>query len=201
MGKKRSNRLAILPFNFTCSFWRTYSNSIEIIGTTLDDAVGEAFDKVAKILGLPYPGGPSIAKLAINGNETKYSFPHPKVEGLNFSFSGLKTAVLRRLQKELTVPISYPSHDIKNIITQEMQADFSASFQITAIEILLEKIQSALELYPEVNNIIIAGGVSANEKLREKAENFAEKNQKKVFFPERKYSGDNATMVGIAALS
>ena len=90
-------------------------NQFEIIGTTHDDAVGECFDKVAKILGLPYPGGPSIAKAALSGDATRYRLPHPKVEGLDFSFSGLKTAVLRAVQKEVGVPISYPSHKLAGL--------------------------------------------------------------------------------------
>ena len=144
-------------------------NDFQIIGTTLDDAVGECFDKIAKILGLPYPGGPSIAKAAEKGNPNKYHFPHPKVDGLNFSFSGLKTAVLRTVQKECGVPISHPSHELKNLLTPEQISDFAASFQQTAIDILLEKLRKAQELYPDTKSIVFAGGVSANEKLREMA--------------------------------
>ena len=143
-------------------------NSFEIIGTTLDDAVGEAFDKIAKILGLPYPGGPSISKAALSGNPEKYSFPHPNVPDLNFSFSGLKTAVLRTIQKELGVPLSYPSHDIKNLLSETQIANFAASFQRTAIDILIEKLNLALKKYHDVNTVIIAGGVSANEELRKR---------------------------------
>ena len=144
-------------------------NEFEIIGTTHDDAVGECFDKVAKILGLPYPGGPSIAKAAEKGDENKYKLPHPKVEGLDFSFSGLKTAVLRAVQKAVGVPISYPSHKLKELLTEDQVADFAASFQKTAIDILLEKLQKALTNHPEVKSIVFAGGVSANEILREQA--------------------------------
>ena len=141
-------------------------NQFEIIGTTHDDAVGECFDKVAKILGLPYPGGPSIAKVAKSGNPLKYHLPHPKVEGLDFSFSGLKTAVLRAVQKEAGVPISYPSHKLKELLTPQQVADFAASFQKTAVEILCEKVELALSQYPEVKSIVVAGGVSASEELR-----------------------------------
>ena len=172
-------------------------NSFEIIGTTLDDAVGEAFDKVAKILGLPYPGGPSIAKAAKSGNPEKYRFPHPNVEGLNFSFSGLKTAVLRRIQKELNLPLNYPSHDIKNLLSEKQIADFAASFQRTAVDILVEKLSLAKNLYPDINNIVIAGGVSANEELRKAVK----KLKANIFFPELKFSGDNAAMVALAALA
>ena len=173
-------------------------NQFEIIGTTHDDAVGECFDKVAKILGLPYPGGPSIAKAAMGemaidiacpscnssqvalakptilkerptlqpGNPNKYPLPHPKVEGLDFSFSGLKTAVLRAVQKEVGVPISYPSHKLKELLSPQQVADFAASFQKTAVEILCEKLEMALEEHPEVKSVVLAGGVSANEELR-----------------------------------
>ena len=146
-------------------------NDFEIIGTTRDDAVGECFDKIAKILGLPYPGGPSIAKAAEKGNPEKYSLPHPHVDNLNFSFSGLKTAVLRAVQKELNLPISHPSHDLKNHLTNQQIADFAASFQNTAIDILIEKLQLALEKYPDTKSVLISGGVSANQLLRRKIQN------------------------------
>lgn len=187
-------------------------NEFEIIGTTRDDAIGECFDKVAKILGLPYPGGPSIAKAAQKGNKEKYHLPHPNVENLDFSFSGLKTAVLRAVQKELNLPISHPSHDLKNHLTQEQINDFAASFQKTAIDILLEKLEKALKKYPEVQSVVVAGGVSANELLRENVKSFFENSrtwpsdperypQKNLltFFPEPKFSGDNGAMVAAAA--
>ena len=146
----------------------TAHNHFEIIGTTLDDAIGECFDKIAKILGLPYPGGPSIASAAENGNPEKYSFPHPKTENpLDFSFSGLKTAVLRTVQKEVGVGLDFPSYDLKKLLTPEQIADFAASFQQTSIAILLEKLHLALERHPETRSIVFAGGVSANNALRE----------------------------------
>lgn len=168
-------------------------NKFEIIGTTRDDAIGECFDKVAKILGLPYPGGPSIAKAALDGDETKYKFPHPKINDLDFSFSGLKTAALRAVQKELGLPISHPSHDLKNHLSPQQIADFAASFQKTAVDILAEKIQKALGEYPDAKSIVVAGGVSANKALREKFEKF------NAFFPEPSLSGDNGAMVAAAA--
>ena len=172
-------------------------NQFKIIGTTRDDAVGECFDKVAKILGLPYPGGPSIAKAAKSGDPQKYHLPHPKLSNpLDFSFSGLKTAVLRAVQKELGKPISFPSHELAPLLSQQQITDFAASFQHTAIDILLENLQAALHNYPDVNSIVIAGGVSANALLREKALHmFSEQ----CFFPEPNFSGDNAAMVGAAA--
>lgn len=165
-------------------------NEFKIIGTTHDDAVGECFDKVAKILGLPYPGGPSIAKAAASGNPDKYRLPHPKVEGLDFSFSGLKTAVLRAVQKELGLPISHPSHDLKNHLSSQQVADFAASFQKTAVEILCEKLNLALEIYPEAQSVVVAGGVSANQVLRESLP--------EAYFPEPSLSGDNGAMVAAA---
>ena len=166
-------------------------NQFEIIGTTRDDAVGECFDKVAKILGLPYPGGPAIAKAALEGDAEKYKLPHPKIEGLDFSFSGLKTAVLRAVQKELGLPISHPSHDLKNHLSKKQVADFAASFQKTAVEILCEKLALALEQYPDVQSVVIAGGVSANKALREALP--------EAYFPAPALSGDNGAMVAAAA--
>ena len=166
-------------------------NQFEIIGTTHDDAVGECFDKVAKILGLPYPGGPAIARAALSGDANKYKLPHPKVEGLDFSFSGLKTAVLRAVQKELGLPISHPSHDLKNHLSRQQVADFAASFQKTAVGILCEKLALALEQYPDVQSVVIAGGVSANKTLREALS--------EAYFPAPSLSGDNGAMVAAAA--
>ena len=164
-------------------------NDFKIIGTTFDDAVGECFDKIAKILGLPYPGGPSIAKAAASGDPNKYHFPHPKVDGLNFSFSGLKTAVLRTVQKELGLPISHPSHDLKNHLSEQQVADFAASFQKTAVDILKERLLEAETQYP-AKSIVLAGGVSANLALREALPN--------AYFPELRFSGDNGAMVAAA---
>ena len=165
-------------------------NQFEIVGTTKDDAVGECFDKVAKILGLPYPGGPSIAKAALKGDADKYKLPHPKIEGLDFSFSGLKTAVLRAVQKEVGVPISYPSHKLKELLAAKQVADFAASFQKTAVEILCEKIKLALEKYPDVQSVVVAGGVSANAALREALP--------EAYFPAPALAGDNGAMVAAA---
>ena len=171
-------------------------NDFEIIGTTRDDAVGECFDKVAKILGLPYPGGPAITKAGTNGDKNKYKFPKPQVAGLDFSFSGLKTAVLRTVQKELDFPISHPSHDLKNHLSEAQIADFAASFEKTAVDYLLEKLEKAYEMYPETKSFVIAGGVSANSLLRQESEKRFKNN---VFFPEPKFSGDNGAMVAAAA--
>lgn len=175
-------------------------NQFEIIGTTHDDAIGECFDKVAKILGLPYPGGPAISELAKKGNPSKYPLPHPKTENpLDFSFSGLKTAVLRAVQKECGLPITHPSSDLKNHLSEAEKADFAASFEKTAIDILLEKLKIALKTHPEATSLVFAGGVSANELLRKRAMNVFGSNISKVFFPEKSFSGDNGAMVAAAA--
>ena len=165
-------------------------NQFEIIGTTHDDAVGECFDKVAKILGLPYPGGPSIALAASGGDNNRYRLPHPKVEGLDFSFSGLKTAVLRAVQKEVGVPISYPSHQLKELLSEQQVCDFAASFQKTAVEILREKLEKAKIEHPDAKSVVVAGGVSANRALRDALPD--------AYFPAPKLSGDNGAMVGAA---
>lgn len=192
-------------------------NSFEIIGTTRDDAIGECFDKVAKILGLPYPGGPSIAKCAAGGNPEKYKLPHPKVDGLDFSFSGLKTAVLRAVQGELGLPITTPSFELKEHLTEQQRADFAASFQATACDILIEKLKMALKAHTEARSVVFAGGVSANKVLREKALKAylggsqgdlegtlgdvegLRVDDLRVYFPEPRFAGDNGAMVGAAA--
>ncbi|MBR3253814.1 tRNA (adenosine(37)-N6)-threonylcarbamoyltransferase complex transferase subunit TsaD [Candidatus Saccharibacteria bacterium] len=170
--------------------YMTGHNQFEIIGTTHDDAVGECFDKAAKILGLPYPGGPSIAKAALEGDPDRYKLPHPKVDGLDFSFSGLKTAVLRAVQKEVGVLISYPSHKLKELLTPQQVADFAASFQKTAVDILREKLALAMNSGREVQSVVLAGGVSANKALREALP--------EAYFPEPSLSGDNGAMVAAA---
>lgn len=177
----------------------------EIIGTTKDDAVGECFDKVAKILGLPYPGGPSITKAAANGGPTRYTFPHPMSGSLDFSFSGLKTAVLREVQKAVNQPISFPSSKLAELLNPQQKADFAASFEQTATDILIEKIKLALKQNPETKTLIIAGGVSANQRLRHDLTKFIEQQNSKLstkiklFFPEPHFSGDNGAMVASAA--
>ena len=177
----------------------------EIIGTTKDDAVGECFDKVAKILGLPYPGGPSITKAAANGDSTRYTFPHPMSGSLDFSFSGLKTAVLREVQKAVNQPISFPSSKLAELLNPQQKADFAASFEQTATDILIEKIKLALKQNPETKTLIIAGGVSANQRLRHDLTKFIEQQNSKLstkiklFFPEPHFSGDNGAMVASAA--
>lgn len=138
----------------------------ELLGQTQDDAVGEAFDKVAKIIGLPYPGGPSIASAAMHGNPTAYHLPKAKLSGkYDFSFSGLKTAVLRAVQREVGVDFTFPSSGLAERLNDVQRHDFAASFQQTAIETLVDKTKKAFYDYIP-NSVVIAGGVAANQELR-----------------------------------
>ena len=160
---------------------------MEVIGETIDDAAGEAFDKVAKMLSIPYPGGPLVDKYAKEGNPEKFKFPHPKVDGLNFSFSGLKTSVLYFLQKEQkTNP---------NFIEENLN-DICASVQKTIVDILLINVKKALK-QENINQIAIAGGVSANSELRKRLLEL-EKENYEVFIPKFEYCTDNAGMIAIA---
>ena len=137
-----------------------------LLGQTQDDAIGEAFDKVAKMLGLPYPGGPSIAKAAELGNPLAYQFPKAKMSGTyDFSFSGLKTAVLRCLQREVGVDFTFPSHELPGLVSEQQRYDFAASFQHVAIETLVDKAKKAYQEYLPAS-VVIAGGVAANQELR-----------------------------------
>lgn len=137
-----------------------------LLGQTQDDAVGEAFDKVAKIIGLPYPGGPSVAEAAKQGDPKKYKLPKARLQGAyDFSFSGLKTAVLRAVQREVGVDVSFPSFELPGLLNASQQADFAASFQHTAIETLVDKAEKAFNDYSPAS-VVIAGGVAANQELR-----------------------------------
>ena len=138
----------------------------ELLGQTQDDAVGEAFDKVAKIIGLPYPGGPSIAEAAQHGDPKKYKLPKAKLQGAyDFSFSGLKTAVLRAVQHEVGVDTTFPSFELPGLLNDQQRADFAASFQTTAVETLVDKAEKAFHDYSPAS-VVIAGGVAANQELR-----------------------------------
>ena len=160
---------------------------MEIIGETTDDAVGEAFDKSAKIMGLPYPGGPLIDKYAKEGNPKKYQFTKPRIDGLNFSFSGLKTQILYFIQKNLA--------ENPNFI-EENRNDICASIQHTIIEILMDKLKLAVA-ETGINQIAIGGGVSANSGIRETLKNAEGKYGWKTFIPKFEYTTDNAAMIGI----
>ena len=156
------------------------------IGTTLDDAAGEAFDKSGKILGLDYPAGPRIDKLSKNGDPKKFVFTKPKVNGLNFSFSGLKTNFKNFINSK--------SKDfIKNNINH-----LCASLQHTIVEILIEKISNAQKIHL-INDFVICGGVSANSYLRQKLLDLKDSNDIKSYLPNVSYSTDNAAMIGVNA--
>lgn len=138
----------------------------ELLGQTQDDAVGEAFDKVAKVLGLPYPGGPSIAKAAEQGNPKAYQLPKARMQGAyDFSFSGLKTAVLRAVQREVGKDSSFPSFELPALLNDAQRADFAASFQKTAVETLVDKTELAFKEHSPAS-VVIAGGVAASQELR-----------------------------------
>jgi N6-L-threonylcarbamoyladenine synthase len=138
----------------------------ELLGQTQDDAVGEAFDKVAKILGLPYPGGPSIAQAAMNGDPLAYRLPKAKMQGkYDFSFSGLKTAVLRSVQKEIGVDTTFPSRELAAHLNSSQKDNFAASFQRIAVETLVDKAEAAFKDHSPTS-VVIAGGVAANQELR-----------------------------------
>ena len=160
---------------------------LEIIGQTTDDAVGEAFDKTAKILGFPYPGGPLIDQFAKDGNPIKYSFTKPKVPNLDFSFSGLKTQILYFIQKNIS--------ENPNFI-EENKADICASVQHTIIEILMDKLKLAVAK-TGITQIAIGGGVSANSGIRQTLKEAESKYGWKTFVPKFEYTTDNAAMIGI----
>lgn len=160
---------------------------MEIIGETTDDAVGEAFDKSAKILGLPYPGGPLVDQFAQEGNPKAFPFTKPKVEGLNFSFSGLKTQILYFIQKNVAVNPNF---------IEENKTDICASIQHTIINILMEKLKLAVA-ETGINQIAIGGGVSANSGIRKTLKEAEQKYGWKTYVPKFEYTTDNAAMIGI----
>ncbi len=138
----------------------------ELLGQTQDDAVGEAYDKVAKIIGLPYPGGPSISKAALEGDPTAYNFPKSRMQNpYDFSFSGLKTAVLRTVQAAVGKDFTFPSHQLAPLLSEQQRRDFAASFQRVANETLVDKTVAAYQEYQPAS-VVIAGGVAANQDLR-----------------------------------
>lgn len=163
-----------------------------LIGQTADDAVGEAFDKVAKIIGLPYPGGPSIAKDALNGDDHRFNFPKARMKHpYDFSFSGLKTAVLREVQSAVGVDHTFPSSQLAAKLDPQTRADFAASFQRVACETLVDKLVKATEEF-QPKSVVIAGGVAANQELRRQ---LSQRLPIPIDFPEIKYCTDNAAMV------
>ena len=167
---------------------------MDVTGSTLDDAAGEAFDKVAKLIGLPYPGGPLIDKHSVKGNPNRFVFNPSKVSDLNYSFSGFKTQVLRFLQKNLK-----ESPDFFKVNDGENLYDFCASVQHTIISTLMAKLEKAA-IQEGIKEIAIAGGVSANSGLRSALENKRFTEGWNVFIPPLKYCTDNAAMVGMVGV-
>ena len=163
--------------------------SFELLGETLDDAAGEAFDKSAKILGFPYPGGPLIDKHAKEGNPIAYTFGKPKVDGLNFSFSGLKTSILYFIQRN--------TKEDPNFISKNLN-DICASIQHSIVTILIEKLKNASE-ETGINEVCIAGGVSANSGLRTALKETGKSLNWKTYIPDFSYCTDNAAMIAITA--
>lgn len=161
--------------------------NMEVIGETIDDAVGEAFDKSGKILGLNYPAGPEIDKRALSGNPKAFKFTKPKVDGLNFSFSGLKTAILYFIQREVKAN--------PNFIKENLN-DICASIQSTIIEILIEKLKLASE-QTGIKHIAIGGGVSANSGIRQALKDSEQKFGWVTYVPKFEFTTDNAAMIAI----
>lgn len=163
---------------------------MEVLGTTIDDAAGEAFDKVAKLMGLPYPGGPVIDRLASEGDASRFTFPKPRVDGLDFSFSGLKTSVLYFLRKEIERDPAFLDH---------AKHDLAASVQTAVISILIDKLEQAVA-QTKVKAVALAGGVSANSELRRAIRELAIRNSVKAHIPAFSYCTDNAAMIAMAGM-
>lgn len=157
----------------------------KILGDTLDDAAGEAFDKTAKLLGLDYPGGPLLAKLALKGLPNQYHFPRPMLDrpGLDFSFSGLKTHALNAINKTKLTP--------------QNKANLAWAFEDAIVDTLIKKCQRAIH-QTNINNLVIAGGVGANKTLRQRLEQFATQNNICVFYPAQEFCTDNGAMIAYA---
>lgn len=163
-------------------------NDMEILGRTIDDAAGEAFDKCAKVMGLPYPGGPHIDRLAAEGDAKRFKFARPHIQGLDYSFSGLKTSFLYTLRDGLRANPDF---------IEQNKADLAASLQATIIAILLDKLEKAVK-QTGVRTVAIGGGVSANSGVRAAVAEFCERHGIEAFIPERKFTTDNAAMVAVA---
>ena len=163
-------------------------NDMEILGRTIDDAAGEAFDKCAKVMGLPYPGGPHIDRLAAEGDASKFKFAKPHIPGLDYSFSGLKTSFLYTLRDNVKLD---PDFIEKNL------ADLAASLQHTIIDILMDKLDKAVK-QTGVRTVAIGGGVSANSGVRDAVAAYCQRRGLTAFIPPRLFTTDNAAMVAIA---
>lgn len=163
-------------------------NKMEVIGTTIDDAAGEAFDKSAKVLGLPYPGGPLIDKYAKKGDIHAFEFGKPKIKGLDFSFSGLKTSILYKIQNNMQKNPKFIEENLANLC---------ASIQHSIVSILLNKLEEAIK-QTGIKELAIAGGVSANSYLRSELKNLAKNKGYQLYIPKFEYCTDNAAMIAIA---
>lgn len=163
-------------------------NDMEILGHTIDDAAGEAFDKCAKIMGLPYPGGPHIDRLAAEGDSSRFHFTKPRIPGLDYSFSGLKTAFLYTLRDAVK--------DNPDFVKENLP-DLAASLQSTIISILMDKVDKAVKA-TGVTTLAIGGGVSANSGVRQAVADYCRDNNLTAFIPKRSFTTDNAAMVAIA---
>lgn len=162
-------------------------NDMEILGQTIDDAAGEAFDKCAKVMGLPYPGGPVIDKLAKEGNPKAFQFAKPNIKGWDYSFSGLKTSFLYTLRDKIKEDPDF---------VEKNKADLCASLQNTVIEVLMKKIDKAVKC-TGLTRLAVAGGVSANSGLRNAFVDYGRRHNVEVFIPKFSYTTDNAAMVGV----
>lgn len=193
--RKEDDRVPEYPFltllisggNSQLILVRNY-NDMEILGQTIDDAAGEDFDKCAKVMGLPYPGGPHIDRLAAVGNKDAFKFAKPRILGLDYSFSGLKTSFLYTLRDNIKLNPDF---------IEQNKADLAASLQHTIIEILLAKLRKAVE-QTGVKTVAIGGGVSANSGVRQAVADFCASHGLEAFIPERAFTTDNAAMVAIA---
>lgn len=163
-------------------------NDMEILGRTIDDAAGEAFDKCAKVMGLPYPGGPHIDRLAAEGDAARFKFAKPHIAGLDYSFSGLKTSFLYTLRDNVRLDPDF---------VEKNRADLAASLQRTIIDILMDKLDKAVK-QTGVRTVAIGGGVSANSGVRDAVSDYCRRRELKAFIPPRLFTTDNAAMVAIA---
>lgn len=193
--KKTDDRVPEFPFlcllvsggNSQLILARSYKD-MEILGRTIDDAAGEAFDKCAKVMGLPYPGGPHIDRLAAEGNPKAFKFARPHIEGLDYSFSGLKTSFLYTVRDGVKADPDFIS---KNM------ADLAASLQATIVTTLLDKLDKAVK-QTGVKTVVIGGGVSANSGVRDAVADYCKRHHLEAFIPERVFTTDNAAMVATA---
>ena len=163
-------------------------NEMVVIGQTIDDAAGEAFDKCAKVMGLPYPGGPVIDRLAAEGDANRFKFAKPHVDGYNYSFSGLKTSLLYTLRDALKEDADF---------IEKNKKDLAASLQKTIIDILMDKFSKAIKA-TGIKTIAIGGGVSANSGVRNAVQDYADRHHIKAFIPKRSFTTDNAAMIAVA---